>query len=161
MIKITCSCFNFIPSFRRRLDINSTKIDYPDHPIMSNPITIQRQFPRLLSSRWASASSVLQSASPQISSNLNAKERSRYRSPSTTSLRLQCIFSKQSQTHGVRDSNMKTLRQSRRAFSSTPARMRDHHFDTLKFAQRLKDEGFTEEQAVAMMKVLSDVIEER
>ncbi|KAH0073930.1 DUF1640-domain-containing protein, partial [Aureobasidium melanogenum] len=30
----------------------------------------------------------------------------------------------------------------------------------LKFVQRLKDEGFTEEQAVAMMKVLSDVVEE-
>jgi hypothetical protein len=38
---------------------------------------------------------------------------------------------------------------------------KDHHFDTLKFVQRLKDEGFTEEQAVAMMRVLSDVIEER
>jgi hypothetical protein len=38
---------------------------------------------------------------------------------------------------------------------------RDHHFDTLKFVQRLKDEGFTEEQAEAMMRVLSDVIEER
>jgi hypothetical protein len=49
----------------------------------------------------------------------------------------------------------------RRAFSVTPFRLRDHHFDTLKFVQRLKDEGFTEEQAVAMMKVLSDVIEER
>jgi hypothetical protein len=48
-----------------------------------------------------------------------------------------------------------------RTFSSTPARQRDHHFDTLKFVQRLKDEGFTEEQAEAMMKVLSDVIEER
>jgi hypothetical protein len=49
----------------------------------------------------------------------------------------------------------------RRSFSSTTVRARDHHFDTLKFVQRLKDEGFTEEQAVAMMKVLSDVIEER
>lgn len=49
----------------------------------------------------------------------------------------------------------------RRAFSATPSRPRDHHFDTLKFVQRLKDEGFTEDQAVAMMKVLSDVIEER
>lgn len=38
---------------------------------------------------------------------------------------------------------------------------RDHHFDTLKFVQRLQDEGFNEEQAVAMMKVLSDVVEER
>lgn len=51
--------------------------------------------------------------------------------------------------------------QSRQQFSSTPIRPRDHHFDTLKFVQRLQDEGFTEEQAVAMMKVLSDVIEER
>jgi hypothetical protein len=48
-----------------------------------------------------------------------------------------------------------------RPFSATPTRPRDHHFDTLKFVQRLKDEGFTEEQAEAMMKVLSDVIEER
>ncbi|CAI6341442.1 unnamed protein product [Periconia digitata] len=48
----------------------------------------------------------------------------------------------------------------RRSFSATAARHKDHHFDTLKFVQRLKDEGFTEEQAVAMMKVLSDVIEE-
>jgi hypothetical protein len=37
---------------------------------------------------------------------------------------------------------------------------RDHHFDTLKFVQRLKMEGFSEEQAVAMMKVLNDVIQE-
>jgi hypothetical protein len=43
----------------------------------------------------------------------------------------------------------------------TARQARDHHFDTLKFVQRLKDEGFTEEQAEAMMRVLSDVIEER
>jgi hypothetical protein len=49
----------------------------------------------------------------------------------------------------------------RRAFSRTVAARRDHHFDTLKFVQRLKDEGLTEEQSVAMMKILSDVIEER
>jgi hypothetical protein len=54
-----------------------------------------------------------------------------------------------------------TSRALSRPFSSTASRFRDHHFDTLKFVQRLKDEGFTEEQAVAMMKVLSDVIEER
>ncbi|CAK3848813.1 FMP32, mitochondrial [Lecanosticta acicola] len=48
----------------------------------------------------------------------------------------------------------------RRAFSATPVSSKDHHFDTLKFVQRLQQEGFTEEQAVAMMKVLSDVIEE-
>jgi hypothetical protein len=48
-----------------------------------------------------------------------------------------------------------------RSFHATARQLRDHHFDTLKFVQRLKEEGFTEEQSVAMMKVLSDVIEER
>lgn len=47
-----------------------------------------------------------------------------------------------------------------RAFSSTPALTKDHHFDTLKFVQRLQAEGFSEAQSEAMMKVLSDVIEE-
>ena len=47
-----------------------------------------------------------------------------------------------------------------RAFSTTQNLARDHHFDTLKFVQRLKDEGFSEEQSKAMMLVLSDVIEE-
>ncbi|KAK2626635.1 hypothetical protein QTJ16_003810 [Diplocarpon rosae] len=47
-----------------------------------------------------------------------------------------------------------------RAFHATARRSRDHHFDTLKFVQRLKEEGFTDAQSVAMMKVLSDVIEE-
>ncbi|KAK4092749.1 Protein FMP32 [Purpureocillium lilacinum] len=49
----------------------------------------------------------------------------------------------------------------RRAFHATALRQRDHHFDTLKFVKRLQSEGFTEEQSVAMMKVLNDVIEER
>ncbi|ORY66520.1 uncharacterized protein BCR38DRAFT_430542 [Pseudomassariella vexata] len=48
----------------------------------------------------------------------------------------------------------------RRSFHITAPRARDHHFDTLKFVQRLQSEGFTEEQSVAMMKVLNDVIEE-
>ncbi|OAT05338.1 DUF1640 domain-containing protein [Blastomyces gilchristii SLH14081] len=48
----------------------------------------------------------------------------------------------------------------RRAFHTTPANRRDHHFDTLKIVQRLKGEGFSEEQAVALMRVLNDVIEE-
>lgn len=46
-------------------------------------------------------------------------------------------------------------------FHATARRERDHHFDTLRFVQRLQAEGFTEEQSVAMMKVLNDVIEER
>jgi hypothetical protein len=49
---------------------------------------------------------------------------------------------------------------SQRTFSTTPASSKDHHFDTLKFVQRLQQEGFTEEQATAMMKVLGDVLEE-
>ncbi|KAK3329805.1 DUF1640-domain-containing protein [Apodospora peruviana] len=48
----------------------------------------------------------------------------------------------------------------RRSFHASAARRRDHHFDTLKFVQRLEEDGFTEEQSVAMMKVLNDVIEE-
>lgn len=48
-----------------------------------------------------------------------------------------------------------------RSFHATARQWRDHHFDTLKFVQRLQEEGFTEAQSVAMMKVLSDVIEER
>lgn len=51
--------------------------------------------------------------------------------------------------------------QESRQFSTTARRAKDHHFDTLKFVQRLQDEGFSEEQAVAMMKVLGDVVEER
>ncbi|KAL8791303.1 MAG: hypothetical protein Q9195_005992 [Heterodermia aff. obscurata] len=47
-----------------------------------------------------------------------------------------------------------------RVFSTSQSLARDHHFDTLKFVQRLKDEGFSEEQSKAMMLVLSDVIEE-
>lgn len=47
-----------------------------------------------------------------------------------------------------------------RHFSSTSSLKRDHHFDTLKFVQRLRGEGFSEEQSRAMMLVLSDVIEE-
>ncbi|KAL8720383.1 MAG: hypothetical protein Q9225_002735 [Loekoesia sp. 1 TL-2023] len=49
---------------------------------------------------------------------------------------------------------------SQKPFSTTSFLFRDHHFDTLKFVRRLKDEGFSEEQSKAMMLVLSDVIEE-
>ena len=52
------------------------------------------------------------------------------------------------------------VKSAKRAFHATGAQCRDHHFDTLKFVQRLKDEGFSEEQATAMMRVLNDVIQE-
>ncbi|KAK6530064.1 hypothetical protein TWF694_003438 [Orbilia ellipsospora] len=47
-----------------------------------------------------------------------------------------------------------------RKFSTTGSKCRDHHFDTLKVVERLKGEGFTEEQSVAIMRVLGDAIEE-
>ncbi|CBX90346.1 hypothetical protein IAQ61_001845 [Plenodomus lingam] len=47
-----------------------------------------------------------------------------------------------------------------RSFSASAPAWKDHHFDTLKFVQRMKEEGFSEEQAEGMMRVLSDVIEE-
>ncbi|KGO76796.1 Protein of unknown function DUF1640 [Penicillium italicum] len=53
-----------------------------------------------------------------------------------------------------------TYNPARRAFHATPARPRDHHFDTLKFVKRLQAEGFSEEQSVAMMRVLNDIIQE-
>ncbi|KAI1811733.1 DUF1640-domain-containing protein [Poronia punctata] len=62
-----------------------------------------------------------------------------------------------------RDAKLSIIQQNpslRRSFHATAPRSRDHHFDTLKFVQRLRSEGFTEEQSVAMMKVLNDVIEE-
>lgn len=52
------------------------------------------------------------------------------------------------------------FRPARKAFSTTTVLRKDHHFDTLKFVARLKGEGFSEAQAVAMMRVLNDVIEE-
>ncbi|CAG8342601.1 unnamed protein product [Penicillium salamii] len=53
-----------------------------------------------------------------------------------------------------------TFNPARRAFHATPTRSRDHHFDTLKFVKRLQAEGFSEEQSVAMMRVLNDIIQE-
>jgi hypothetical protein len=53
-----------------------------------------------------------------------------------------------------------TFNIARRAFHATPARPREHHFDTLKFVKRLQAEGFSEEQSVAMMRVLNDIIQE-
>ncbi|KAL9103730.1 MAG: hypothetical protein Q9187_008973, partial [Circinaria calcarea] len=59
-----------------------------------------------------------------------------------------------------RGSVQSSILPTRRSFHTTPPLFRDHHFDTLKFVQRLKEEGFSEVQASAMMRVLSDVIEE-
>lgn len=47
-----------------------------------------------------------------------------------------------------------------RSFTTTPVPQRDHHFDTLKFVQRLRAEGFSEEQSQALLRVLSDIVQE-
>ncbi|KAI9700578.1 MAG: hypothetical protein M1820_006732 [Bogoriella megaspora] len=123
---------------------------------MSHSVVLRKQFPRLLSPRYASiqgANPVLRAfsqCSVPISSNQRQSQPDRCKSST---------LDKRSFANSL-GAFQGTNFQAKRAFSSTPARMRDHHFDTLKFVQKLKDEGFTEEQAVAMMKVLSDVIEE-
>ena len=61
----------------------------------------------------------------------------------------------------LRSATIATAITTARSFHAALPRRRDYHFDTLKLVQRLREEGLTEEQSVAMMKVLSDVIEER
>ena len=53
-----------------------------------------------------------------------------------------------------------TFKPAQRAFHASAICQRDHHFDTLKFVKRLRAEGFSEEQAAAMMRILNDVIQE-
>lgn len=48
----------------------------------------------------------------------------------------------------------------RRTFSASVSRNKDHHFDTLKFVQRLESSGFTREQSTSIMRVLASAIEE-
>ncbi|KAI7614557.1 DUF1640-domain-containing protein [Hortaea werneckii] len=62
-------------------------------------------------------------------------------------------------THHHHHPNQQPLTKTQ-SFTTTPSRQKDHHFDTLKFVQRLEAEGFTAAQSAAMMRVLSDVIEE-
>ena len=62
--------------------------------------------------------------------------------------------------HKQHNGDVSTNPPQKASFSTAPRWSRDHHFDTLKVVQRLKDEGFSEEQSRAMMLVLSDVIEE-
>ena len=89
--------------------------------------------------------------------------------PSFTSIALQRI-SNSAATHPANEPHgnpvrhngvyVATFKPAKRAFHSTPSRLREHHFDTLKFVKRLQAEGFSEEQAVAMMRVLNDIIQE-
>jgi hypothetical protein len=46
------------------------------------------------------------------------------------------------------------------SFSTTKPKRKDHYFDTLKLVERLKSDGFTEEQSQAVMRAVSAVVEE-
>lgn len=132
--------------------------------------------PRFLLPRLSWANTPLSTATPkrisQTSSRLCQKSQisGASRSIYTSGLRLECEATTRRHTHlalrhgatgaGILSRVAGCSVGDRRVFSATSRRERDHHFDTLKFVQRLKDEGFTEDQAVAMMKVLGDVIEE-
>lgn len=92
-------------------------------------------------------------------SGLNSARRFNWRTYSASSLSFLVMPLPRSTLSFASSFNNKTQIM-RRPFSTTPLLLRDHHFDTLKCVQRLKAEGFSEEQAKAMMLVLSDVIEE-
>lgn len=138
-----------------------------DSPIM-NPSTAT--IPRFLLpqlSRKASSPSRLARASRSHPPTNGSTYWNKHVPPSISSIRRSCEHESHSSSHSI------TYRQAppfarysylalnhRKCFSTTLSLSRDHHFDTLKFVQRLKDEGLSEEQSKAMMLVLSDVIEE-
>ncbi|KAK6206056.1 Clathrin heavy chain [Pestalotiopsis sp. IQ-011] len=120
------------------------------HAVQSLPKFL---LPRLSWQGPASSPSVLRSAAA-----LSAQPRS-WQPTQTSGMHTQRRPSPQAQRTSRNSAILRTP-SLRRAFHATAPRARDHHFDTLKFIQRLQGEGFTEEQAAAMMKVLNDVIEE-
>lgn len=89
--------------------------------------------------------------------SFSSSSSSRFSSLSTASHASQTAVSTPVRHNGV---YVAAFKPARRAFHASAIMSRDHHFDTLKFVQRLKTEGFSEDQAVAMMKVLNDVIQE-
>ncbi|KAI9674497.1 MAG: hypothetical protein M1817_001835 [Caeruleum heppii] len=141
---------------------------------MAVSTTSARAIPRFLAPAWSGRSlSVLAARSPLTrdghaeGSGIRAtpwKAQIRRRtSLSSSSSSSSSLFHKNtSYPFGTSSTSSPTspFRTSRRSFHATPLLSKDHHFDTLKFVQRLRGEGFSEEQAVAMMRVLSDVIEE-
>lgn len=86
-----------------------------------------------------------------------SRDHSRWQQPTAAA----SFYSTSSRPRTQKEDNQQSRIIDRASFHTTAPRQRDHHFDTLKFVQRLQDEGFTEEQSSAMMKVLNDVIEER
>ncbi|KAI9668222.1 MAG: hypothetical protein M1821_001042 [Bathelium mastoideum] len=127
---------------------------------MATALVYRRQVPRLLTPRWVSTFSAVHQVRQQTEFNSDTNTSTRAYHSFTTTQPLRCLQYPARDAGRTSNGSVGGVPTTKRTFSSTPPRLRDHHFDTLKFVQRLKDEGFTEEQAVAMMKVLSDVIEE-
>ncbi|PCG89939.1 Protein of unknown function DUF1640 [Penicillium occitanis (nom. inval.)] len=106
---------------------------------------------QLNSRKYHTPSAPVRRSSVSSSSRFSSLTRS---SPTTTSTNTDSIPIRHNGVY------VAAFKPARRAFHESAVMSRDHHFDTLKFVQRLKMEGFSEEQAVAMMKVLNDVIQE-
>ena len=106
--------------------------------------------------KFFSSSTALPSLPPALlqSSHLTSATTSR-----SVILATPVSFKKVAQPYNAAGCCIPSIRRTR-CFSTNRIDMRDHHFDTLKFVQRLRSEGFSEEQSRAMMLVLSDVIEE-
>lgn len=129
----------------------------------SRTLVSSQQSPR---TRWHLKSAVTKSSQARQISN-TAIVRSRSSSPPSSPQRPQtktfaASASAESAGSPLRHNGAyaRTFQTARRTFATTKARQKSHHFDTLKFVQRLKAEGFNETQAVAMMRVLNSVIEE-
>lgn len=128
------------------------------------PVLATRQTPRHLQG-WSPLNRQLHSLDTQIqpSRGFSTSVRGPHfaslvaRRPSASTTRSSEPLSNPVRHNGV---YVATFKPAQRAFHATPFRPRDHHFDTLKFVKRLQAEGFSEEQAVAMMRVLNDIIQE-
>lgn len=88
---------------------------------------------------------------PKLGSASHATNATRTRSPQQKALTAPLRYNG---TYAV------VFQPAKRTFATTRSNQKSHHFDTLKFVQRLKAEGFNEAQATAMMRVLNSVIEE-
>jgi hypothetical protein len=100
---------------------------------------------------------VVESARGSLGPSLVSKQPRRPSAPTTTTNTARGNNSNPVRHNGV---YVAAFRPARRAFHASAVMRRTHHFDTLKFVQRLRNEGFSEEQSVALMKVLNDVIQE-
>lgn len=132
---------------------------------MAAPMISRTAIPRFLlpQTSWATPTAVRPAAQSIAEARRHrsstAPER-RTASAITTALQRQRALKYQKQSGSFATGYGSAL-EFRRNFSATAQQSKDHHFDTLKFIQRLKEEGFTDEQAEGMMRVLGDVIEER